>query len=130
MSLLSNHIRNGVWFEYGLHKRKGICVIKRDYDLLVIVHLYECQNGVFNAVKLDEGHSTIIGKELELGYFLASLSSKRGTQLVLVHICGNVRDVQCLRWRIDVVKVFRARSFESVQWRVGIVLRQSGILKA
>ena len=84
---------------------KGGLIICNCHHLLVVVHLDERQNGVLDAVKLNERHAVVIGEELELGNVLAGLGAKRRLQLLLVHIRRNVGDVQRLRGRVDVVEV-------------------------
>ncbi len=107
--------------------KEGV-IIFNSHHLLVVVHLDERQNGVLDAVKLNERHAVVIGKELELGNVLAGLGAKRCLQLLLVHIRRNVGDVQRLRGRVDVVEVLRAGALEAVQRRVGVVLRQARVL--
>lgn len=46
--------------------KEGV-IIFNSHHLLVVVHLDERQNGVLDAVKLNERHAVVIGKELELG---------------------------------------------------------------
>ena len=70
---------------------------------------------LFGRVHLHECHLAILLKELEC--FYRAVRGKQIAYLLFAHTRWYIRQVECGRWRKDVVEIFRAGLFKAMQWR-------------